>query len=426
MNNNFKALSLSHENAPVEVREALSMDEQEIKVFLKKVQEFCDASDLMVLSTCNRTEIYYSSTSDFSQDLIKLVCLEKEIAEFEEYINYFVKINEEEEAIRHLYEVSMGLNSQVVGDIQISNQVKNAYQWSADSSVAGPFLHRLMHSVFYTNKRVVQETPYRDGAASTSFAAVELTEDVTNNIINPRILVVGLGEIGVDVCKNFENTNLDNIVLINRTFEKAQALASELGFRAVEFSELEERLEEADVVISSIRTKDPFFTSEMISKLDLQKTSGKLFIDLSVPRSIDPAIDQLPGIILYNIDDLNVKTNEVVEKRKKAIPQVQSIIEDSMSDFSEWSKEMELSPTIHKLRNALEEIRKKELAQYVKSLEEDEMNLVDTITKNLMQKVIKLPVLQLKAACKRGEAETLIDVLNDLFDLERQSEQIER
>jgi len=424
MSNNFKSLSLSYKKASIELREALSLDEKSIKSYLKTVSDLFPITDLMLLSTCNRTEIYYCSEKTLTSELIKLLCLQKGISNYEKYLASFEVFNEEKEAIKHLFAVSMGLHSQVVGDIQISNQVKNAYQWSADEQVAGPFLHHIMHSIFYTNKRVVQETPYRDGTASTSFAAVEITEELTQNIKNPRILIVGLGEIGIDVCKNFENTKLDNIVLINRTFEKAEKLASELGYRAVKFDELEVRVKEADVIISSIRTETPMFTKAFFN--DFEVVSGKLFIDLSIPRSVSKDIEEIPSVLLYNIDDLEVKTNEIVSKRKEAVPQVQQIINESIAEFDEWSKEMEVSPTIHKLKNALEEIRKGEIAKYTKSVDEKELKLIEDITKGLMQKIIKLPVLQLKAACKRGEAETLIDVLNGIFDLEKQSDKIIR
>ena len=302
MSNNFKSLSLSYKKASIELREALSLDEKAIKSFLRKISGLFTVTDLMVLSTCNRTEIYYSSEEILTQELIKLLCLEKGITDFDSYIQYFEEINEESNAVLHLFYVSMGLHSQVVGDVQISNQVKNAYQWSADEQMAGPFLHRLMHSIFFTNKRVVQETSYRDGTASTSFAAVEIVEELTQNIKNPRILIVGLGEIGIDVCKNFEDTKLDNIVLINRTFEKAQQLANELGYRAVHFTELEERVREADVVISSIRTEKPYFTKDFLH--DVEILGGKFFIDLSVPRSVEKSLEEIPSVLVYNIDDL--------------------------------------------------------------------------------------------------------------------------
>jgi glutamyl-tRNA reductase len=141
--------------------------------------------------------------------------------------------------------------------------------------------------------------------------------------------------------------------------------------------------------------------------------------DLSVPRSIETDIEKIPGVILYNVDNIQAKANEALEMRLSAIPDVKTIIANSIQEFEVWEKEMEVSPTIQKIKNALEQIRMEEMARFSKQLTEEEIFKIDTITKNIMQKIIKLPVLQLKAACKRGEAETLVDLLNDLFDLEK-------
>lgn len=416
--NNFKAISLSHKDAPVEVRELVSLNETEVKNLLSKIKEYFTLTESQIVSTCNRTEIYYSSDKDLSQEIIKLIAIEKGLNLSEKEISYFSSITNHDEAIKQLFRVSMGLESQVIGDIQISNQVKNAYQWTADTEMAGPFLHRLMHSIFYTNKRVVQETSYRDGAASISYAAVEMVEDLVANIKNPRILIIGLGEIGADVCRNFENTKIDNIKIANRTHQKAIELANECGYQAIDFDNLKDHCQDADVIISSIGAKEPFFDLQKMK--DLHILSHKFFIDLSVPRSVDKSIEKIPGVLVYNIDDLQSKANKALEKRVKSIPKVETIISEAITDFNDWAQEMEVSPVINKFKNALEDIRQNELSRYVKKLDEEKMKLVDDITKSLMQKVIKLPVLQLKAACKRGDAENLVDMLNNLFDLEKE------
>lgn len=396
------------------------MDETSCKQFLQTLKDFIQASDLLVLSTCNRTEVYYTADVDYSQEIIKLLGLTKGISPIQQYIDYFTNIETHQDAVQHLFEVSMGLDAQVVGDIQISNQVKQAYQWSADNDTAGPFLHRLMHTIFFTNKRVVQETSFRDGAASTSYATVELVENLTNDVDNPRILVVGMGEIGADVCRNLKDSALTNVVISNRTQAKAELLAEECGFEVLPFENLVQGLKEADVVISSIARTTPFFTTDMIQRLEV--LSYKFFIDLSVPRSVEATVENIPGILVYNIDTIQNKASEALAQRLAAIPQVKAIIAESLEQFNDWTKEMMVSPTIHKLKNALENIRQEELARYLKKLGPEETKLVEDITRNIMQKIIKLPVLQLKAACKRGEAETLIDVLNDLFNLEDQPE----
>lgn len=423
MISNFKSISLTYRNAPLEIRERVALNEIECKSLMEKIRDFTGTSELFILSTCNRTEIYYTSNEDLSNDIIKLLGVEKNIAALIDQKNYFEIYNDQADAVLHLFEVGIGLDSQVVGDMQIMNQVKYAYQWSADLNLAGPFLHRLLHTIFFTNKRVVQETAFRDGAASVSYATVELAEELLSATPNANILIVGLGEIGADVCRNFKaNTSFKNITLTNRSPLKSEALAAECGIEHVPFETLWEAVSIADLVISSVAKEKPLFSKEEIEKLSI--LSHKYFIDLSVPRSVDPKAEELPGVILYDIDHIQNRSNEALANRLNAIPHVRKIIFDSIIEFNEWSKEMEVSPTINKLKNALEQIRKEELSRFVKQMSEDEVKKVDEITKSIMQKIIKLPVLQLKAACKRGEAETLIDVLNDMFNLDKQPEQI--
>ncbi|PSR53689.1 glutamyl-tRNA reductase [Adhaeribacter arboris] len=419
---NFKAVTLSYKKAPLDIRELIALDEISCKQFLQNLKDFIQASDLLVLSTCNRTEVYYTSDSDASAEIVKLLGITKGIAHITQYLDYFTIINSHADAVQHLFEVAMGLDAQVVGDIQISNQVKQAYQWSADNGTAGPFLHRLLHTIFFTNKRVVQETSFRDGAASTSYAAIELVEELTADIPEPKILVVGIGEIGADVCRNLkESAAFQHVTISNRTETKAQLLADECQLQVLPFEDIVSGLKEADVIISSIATHSPFFTSEMIKRLNV--LSYKFFIDLAVPRSIEADVENIPGVLVYNIDTIQNKATKALEQRLAAIPKVQEIIAESIEQFNDWSKEMMVSPTIHKLKNALETIRQEEMARHLKKLSPEESKRVDEITKSMMQKIIKLPVLQLKAACKRGEAETLIDVLNDLFDLEKQPDE---
>lgn len=416
----FKALSLSYKTAPVEIREQIALNEQHIKNLLQQIKEFTSATDTLILSTCNRTEIYYSSETDLTNDLIKLIGIQKGLTNtLDLYRPYFITIDNSVNAINHLFRVSMGLESQVVGDIQISNQVKNAYQWTADMDMAGPFLHRLLHSIFFTNKRVTQETAFRDGAASVSYATVELIEELTSVFHNPKILILGLGEMGADVCKNLQASGFENVFISNRTYSKATQLAEECNFKAVPFEDLWKYVEECDVIVSSVSMPTPLITETKVKAFEI--LSFKYFIDMAVPRNIEKAIEKVPGVVLYDIDKIQNKTNKALEKRINSIPKVEEIISQMIQEFNEWSKEMEVSPTIQKLKKALEQIRQEEMSRYMKQLSNKELEVVEMVTQTMMQKIIKLPVLQLKAACKRGEAETLIDVLNDLFNLENES-----
>src|SRR5688572_381807 len=238
MLHNFKAVSLSYKKAPLAIRELLALDESSCKQFLEMSQSFIQTSDIMVLSTCNRTEVYYSADTDLSSEIVKLLGISKGVENISNYFDFFTLLNNQADAVQHLFDVAMGLEAQVVGDMQISNQVKMAYQWAADCNTAGPFLHRLMHAIFFTNKRVVQETSFRDGAASTSYATVELIESLTADFDNPKILVVGLGEIGADVCRNLAATPFaKDVTITNRTFAKAELLAKECNLNIIPFEE---------------------------------------------------------------------------------------------------------------------------------------------------------------------------------------------
>lgn len=414
MQDNFKVVSLSYRTAPLEIRELFALSEQDVALLLKQLREVLDLQEGMIISTCNRTELYYTAPIDLGSEVVSLLCAFKGM-QAKDYHAYFLHLSERE-ALVHLYRVAMGLESQVVGDLQISHQVKRAYQASADLGMAGPFLHRLLHTIFYTNKRVVQETAFRDGAASVSYAAVELVEELTQNILNPRVLVVGLGEIGLDVVKNLKDSSLEHVMLCNRTASKAERLAEECGFEAVPFEHVWRYAKEADVIISSLAMPAPFFTAEHVKGLDI--LAFKCFIDLSVPRSVAEEVERIPGVVAYNVDEINNRTVQTVERRKQSIPHVERIIEESLQEFSEWANEMVISPAIQKLKNALEQIRQDEINRFVKQLDEQELEKVDKITRSIMNKIIRIPVLQLKAACKRDEADTLVDVLTDLFNLE--------
>jgi glutamyl-tRNA reductase len=409
----LKAVCLTHHNAPIGVREQFALSEQESKDLLIYLKDVFQISEGLVISTCNRTEIYYCAEENLSNQIIQALVAFKANTALEVHTHLF-QILEYNQAVEHLYNVSLGLDAQILGDIQVSNQMKKAYQWSADMQMAGAFLHRLLHSIFYTHKRVSQETSFRDGAASTSYAAVELLNEISFSLHEPKILVLGVGEIGTDVCRNLKG-KFKNVTICNRTISKATDLAQECEFEVADFTNVWKYIEEADVIISSVATN--FIHQENLQQINIH--SHKYFIDLSVPRSIDANVENIAGCIVYDIDHLQAKTNETLKRRQAEIPAVKRIVEEAIADFENWAKEMEISPTIQKLKNALEQIRKEEISKHSKKLTEQEAELVDKITGNLVQKIMKMPILQLKAACKRGEAETLIDVLNDLFDLEK-------
>jgi glutamyl-tRNA reductase len=421
MTQNFKALALTYRTAPVAIREQVSLNEAATKKLHQFIRNYTSATDVLVVSTCNRTEIYYLAEQDFSFEIFRGLSLLKSCdTGFEQH---FTKLDGHE-AVSHLFEVSLGLDAQVMGDLQISGQIKNAYQWSADENMAGPFLHRLMHTIFFANKRVAQETSFRDGAASISYAAKELAEDLTIDIKSPKVLIVGVGEIGQDFCLNLAHSRIEHVTILNRTQEKAEKLAQKYDFRFGGIEDLLTEIQKADIIVSSVSGSQPLITLDLLR--DVKILTHKYFLDLSMPRSIEPCIEELPGAIVYNLDDIREKTNEALEKRRASVPSVQSIIQDSILEFDDWSKEMIISPTIQKLKSTLEQIRKEEIARFIKNAKPEEAQKLEEMSRSLMQKILKYPVLQLKAACKRGDSETMSELLNNLFNVEGQSEKLDK
>lgn len=413
----FRALSINHNTAPVEVRERVAILGHELENYLEDLSIKLEVNDLLVLSTCNRTEIYYTLDSDLSDYLIQDLAKRKGVNAKE--LGKVTTKMRGEQAARHLYRVSLGLESQVLGDLQIINQVKKAYQASANAELAGPYLHRLMHTIFYTNKQVVQQTSFRDGAASVSYAAYEMACDFTSHLPEAKVLVVGLGEIGRDVARNFSESHQASLFVCNRTASKAEAMQQETGCSIIPWEELSGRVHEFDIIINSIGLDQPIVHPKQFLNGYPQKY--RYFFDLGIPRGIDQEIEEVPGAVLYNIDEINTRTKETLERRKESIAEVEMLMEEGFKGFSEWSKEMQFSPVLQQLKAALEEIREEELEKYAKKHSPEELELANKITKSLLKQIMKKHALHFKAACRRGEAETLVESLQGLFNLEKES-----
>ncbi|WP_345224772.1 glutamyl-tRNA reductase [Hymenobacter koreensis] len=419
MHQPFKAVSLTHKHAPLAVRELLSLDEAACRRLLGVLHNELGLQDVLVLSTCNRTEVYYSAPHDCRDAIVAALCRVQGLEANPQFPGFFQSLPTAAAAAEHLFEVAMGLDAQIVGDQQISNQVKRAYQWAVDEQAAGPFLHRLLHTVFFAHKRVEQETSFRDGAASTSYATLELVTRLTAHLPAPRVLVVGTGEIGADTCRHFgASRHFPHVTVCNRTREAAEVIAAECGLQVLDFADLAQGLQDADVIISTVATSKPLITESLVADLDI--LSYKFLVDLSMPRSIEPAVENVPGLLLYTLDEVQTTTSATLERRLAAVPQVRAIIADCLAELRTWSDEMLVSPTIQKLKNALEQLRQEEVSRHCKNLSAEELGRVEELTRSMVQKMLKKPVLQLKAACQRGEPGPLVEVLAALFDLESQ------
>ncbi len=412
---NFKGISISHLHTPLEAREKVALDGEATNRLYQLLKTSTSLKEVMILSTCNRTEIYYVSPDGQEDDIVGLLGIIKGFNSHR-YREHFSVMNGSETAIKHLFRVTAGLESQILGESQIMHQVKKAYQKSVDHDFAGPLIHRLLHTAFFTNKRIDQETSFKVGAASISYTTSELVKSMTQDNSKPKVLVLGLGDMGRDATKNLITNEKLEIFLCNRTPSKSWGMAERYGLKVLDFDQVMAHISTMDIVISSLEMERPFITRESMT-FDIRKPLH--FIDLSVPRSVCPHIAEFGMVTLTNIDQLKVTVTGVINERQREVPKVMEIVEQSLHDLREWSKEMLAAPTINKMKDALEEIRQQELKRYLSKCTLQEKRMAEAISKSMVQRIMKLPVLQLKAACKRDQAGSLIEVLQDLFDVEK-------
>ncbi|MFC7666946.1 glutamyl-tRNA reductase [Hymenobacter humi] len=413
----FQAVSLSHKKTPLAIRELLALNEAACDQLLRTLTEEMGLTDVLVLSTCNRTEVYYTAQEDQSAAIIAVLGQVTGVAAIEEYRSHFTVIAGADAAAQHLFEVALGLDAQVVGDLQISSQVKKPTNVRPMPARPDRFCTACCTRCWPPTSACSAKPRSATEPLPLPTPRSSLVEELTAAVAQPRVLIVGLGEIGADVCRHFgKSKRFAEVTICNRTPATAQALAAECGLQVLDFANLAQGLQEADVVISSIAAPSPFFTREMLAQLTI--LSPKFFIDLSVPRSIEAEAEQVPGVLVYNIDALLSKASAALASRVAAIPQVQAIVAESMDTLRTWSQEMQVSPTIQKLKNTLEQFRQQEIGRFQKQLSADEASRLNDITKALTQKFLKLPVLQLKAACQRGESDQLVAMLTEIFGLE--------
>jgi glutamyl-tRNA reductase len=412
--NSFQTISLSHRNAPISIREKMVFDETETKNFLLHLRDLAGIYEAFLLSTCNRTEVYFHHSAPH-EGVIKALASFKGISA-EALLPYLSVFEKTEDSVRHLFRVGVGLESQVLGDLQITNQVKNAYQWCADMNMAGPFLHRVLHALFFANKKIVQTTSFRSGSASVSYATKELAEDLLTDK-NQAIVLLGLGEIGLATARNLAENGFTNLTICNRTYEKVKPLEEEFGIVYSPFENWKNLVLQSRLVISSLSGK-----VIQIGKKEINPTKSfgfQYFIDLGMPRSILPEVEEHSHVILYNLDQIQSKVSEALEMRQNAISEVEEILNQAMIEFLDWTKEMVVSPVIHQMKGALEQIRQEEMARFLKKADEEQAAWADELTKNFMQRIMKTHVVQLKAACRRGDAESLVEVLQQLFTVDQ-------
>jgi len=355
----FYAVGLSYKKADAEMRGKFSLSEEAQQNLLKQAKEE-GIESLIVMSTCNRTEIYGFAQHPF--ELIKLLCDNSNgtVDDFRQVASIY----KNNEALRHLFRVGTGLDSQILGDFEIIGQIKKGFIQSKELGLSTNYFERLVNAVIQASKRIKNETELSSGATSVSFAAVQYIMDHIEDISNKNILLFGTGKIGRNTCENLvKHTHNDHIVLINRTKERALEVAGKFNLVVKDFEALEAEIAKADVLVVATGAQTPTINLEM-----LNITKPITILDLSIPKNVAADVLQNERVTLIHMDDLSKITDKTIERRKEFIPQAEEIIDEIFSEFIAWTKMRTFAPTIHALKTKLEQIKDGEIDYHRKNM----------------------------------------------------------
>jgi glutamyl-tRNA reductase len=413
--NELKAIAISYKDADINIRGKFALSQEEKNALYLQLRYIFDINEALIVSTCNRTEIFYVHKENLGGQITGLLGSLRGIPK-DEISQYFTQFNTSFESLSHLYRVAIGLESQVLGDIQIFGQVKQAYQESVDHDMAGTLLHRAMHTLFYTHKRVCQETNFKDGAASISYNAVKVLKDLNLATLDSSILVAGAGKMGTDVCKHLVKLGYTNITVTNRTISRAEALQETLNIAILPFERLSASFNQYNIIISTIGTTKPIFDEKLIS----DQAHPFACIDLCAPKSFTNSfIDHFNGSYI-NIDGIGSITESTLAQRQSEVSNVELIIAESLSDLEQWTIEYAHTREIKKFKETLDQLRKEAIGTYLKEANLVQNELIEEVSKAIIQRIVKLPAIQLKQICERDRADQLSQTLNELFNIENQ------
>jgi len=414
------AVGLSHRTAPVELREAVDFARGGVDTALSALVSRGVGREVVVLSTCNRAEIYAAGDSDATAEgLGRFISEYHNVAHAQVAEHLYVRRGTE--AARHLFRVAAGLDSLVVGEPQILGQVKAAYATASDRHHTGALTNRLFHSAFATGKRVRAETGLGEGAVSVSYAAIALARKIFGHLKGRSVLIVGAGEMAKLTGVHLQAQEVKRIAIVSRTLATAQGLAARLGGEAVPWDGLDDALAAADIVITATGASDPVLGRTRVEEAMRPRRSRPLFIiDIAVPRDVEAAVGNLDQVFLYNIDDLRTIVNENLARRGGELERAEAIVEEEVSRFTAWMQSRDIVPTVVALRRRFEAIRQSELTRLepkLAGLPPEARARVDEITRLIVEKLLLTPTEQLKAAGNEAMVVAYADALNRLFSL---------
>ncbi len=414
-------IGISHKTANVEIREKVALDEDEQKIAVRYLMEEYRAEGCMVLSTCNRTEVYVSNNK-----------IESTLEHIKSWLNDFKNCTEytDEEisysykgisVVEHFCNVVAGLDSQIVGEQQIVGQIKESYERTHCLNGTDALINKLFNFAMQAKKKVHNDTFLSDGTVSVSFAGVELARKIFSNLTDKKILLVGAGKTAELAAFHFQENGVSNIHIINRTFGRADELAKKLNGTAHPMEEMADVMLDTDIVISATSSKAYVVNTDFIKPISKKRHHRPIFlIDLAVPRDIDPAIDKIDGVFLYNLDDLHeiVKTN--LDKRKKEIPKAAKIIDEFVAEFKKWISMNSMASVVGRLKKKLDVLRLNEMDRLKAKLPQNGYKAeIDNLTESIINKVVRQHVKSLKKAAHNPEQyKRQIEMILNIYELD--------
>jgi len=398
------------------VREKVSFDETSCSGILSDINAIDGIRESVLLSTCNRTEIYavIDESPEDVRNRLEDYILDSSGAN-RNVLDCFVSL-EGEDVIDHLFRVASGLDSMILGEPQILGQVKNAYAKACDLQCTGPELNRLFHNAFKVGKLIRNKTAVGEGAVSVSFAAVERAKEIFGTLEGRTVLLVGAGKTGELSAKRLVDIGVTHLIIANRTAGRARELAKNLGGEAAPFDCIVDLSRKVDIIISSITSAEPVITRQMLEPA-VSGRNGKqlLLIDLGVPRNIDADTAELDTVQLLNIDDLEEITLGNMDKRRVEAEKAEEIIAEEVDDFSTWLSGRDAIPLIRNLHVMCEDIRLDELTKIKNRVSDEELETIDLVTRRIVRKILHNPVIRMRESESGDQRERLLKSVRELF-----------
>ncbi len=410
-------IGISYKTAPLEVREKFSFPKDEIVPFSEMLQQETEISDLVLVSTCNRTEIYFTQDRYDSQTAFELVYeVIKKFKKITDHCWQYFYHRANSGAVRHLFEVVSGLDSLIIGEDQIIGQVKDAYVTCTEMALTDAVLMRLFQKSFEAGKRVRTETGIKLGITSVSSAAVEMCAGMLNGVSDKSVLLIGAGETGNLALQNINKKGVRQIGVTNRTTEKAAKTAEKYNGMLIPYDSFEKYLHGFDIVMVATSSATPVITSEMVERTrKIRPEHKQVFLDLSVPRNIEAAVGQLENIELLGVDDLQEIVDQTTEKKKESAQKAHRILDELVVDFLEWMASRSLRPAINMITTNLQTINQEELSTYRKLATPEMQEIVDDYAQHLTQRYARLLIKNLKNLTDNGKNIDSLKIINDLF-----------